>query len=301
MSLGEMGQVTISMRGKRSLAVVGLSTVWRFAQRKPLGAFGISLVLIATALSLAAPIVAPYDPWETRFDHGLEAPNRDFWFGTDVLGRDVLSRVLYGGKISIYVGLVTMLLSGLGGVALGVTSGYIGGQFDLIVQRVVDSIIAFPSLILALALIAALDPGVTNIILAIAIVQTPRMTRVIRSSVLSIRETPYVDAARTIGATHVRIMLRHVTPNTFAPLMIVATSSIGSIIITEASLSFLGIGVPFTTISWGGMLGGDTRQFVSSAVWMALAPGFALSAVVFGLNMFGDALRDVLDPKLRGR
>ncbi len=301
MSLGEMGQVTISMRGKRSLAVVGLSTIWRFAQRKPLGAFGISLVLIATALSLAAPIVAPYDPWETRFAHGLEAPNRDFWFGTDVLGRDVLSRVLYGGKVSIYVGLVTMLLSGLGGVALGVTSGYIGGQFDLIVQRVVDSIIAFPSLILALALIAALDPGVTNIILAIAIVQTPRMTRVIRSSVLSIRETPYVDAARTIGSTHVRIMLRHVTPNTFAPLMIVATSSIGSIIITEASLSFLGIGVPFTTISWGGMLGGDTRQFVSSAVWMALAPGFALSAVVFGLNMFGDALRDVLDPKLRGR
>ncbi len=301
MSLGEMGQVTISIRGKRSLAVVGLSTVWRFAQRKPLGAFGISIVLIATALSVAAPLVAPYDPWETRFDHGLEAPNGEFWFGTDVLGRDVLSRVLYGGKVSIYVGLVTMLLSGLGGVALGVTSGYIGGQFDLIVQRVVDSIIAFPSLILALALIAALDPGVTNIILAIAIVQTPRMTRVIRSSVLSIRETPYVDAARTIGATHVRIMLRHVTPNTFAPLMVVATSSIGSIIITEASLSFLGIGVPFTTISWGGMLGGDTRQFVSSAVWMALAPGFALSAVVFGLNMFGDALRDVLDPKLRGR
>lgn len=301
MSLGEMGQATISIRGKRSLAVVGLSTVWRFAQRKPLGAFGISIVLIATALSVAAPLVAPYDPWETRFDHGLEAPNGEFWFGTDVLGRDVLSRVLYGGKVSIYVGLVTMLLSGLGGVALGVTSGYIGGQFDLIVQRVVDSIIAFPSLILALALIAALDPGVTNIILAIAIVQTPRMTRVIRSSVLSIRETPYVDAARTIGATHVRIMLRHVTPNTFAPLMVVATSSIGSIIITEASLSFLGIGVPFTTISWGGMLGGDTRQFVSSAVWMALAPGFALSAVVFGLNMFGDALRDVLDPKLRGR
>ena len=301
MSLGEMGQVTISIRGKRSLAVVGLSTVWRFAQRKPLGAFGISIVLIATALSVAAPLVAPYDPWETRFEHGLEAPNGEFWFGTDVLGRDVLSRVLYGGKVSIYVGLVTMLLSGLGGVALGVTSGYIGGQFDLIVQRVVDSIIAFPSLILALALIAALDPGVTNIILAIAIVQTPRMTRVIRSSVLSIRETPYVDAAKTIGASHVRIMLRHVTPNTFAPLMIVATSSIGSIIITEASLSFLGIGVPFTTISWGGMLGGDTRQFVSSAVWMALAPGFALSAVVFGLNMFGDALRDVLDPKLRGR
>ena len=151
MSLGEMGQVTISIRGKRSLAVVGLSTVWRFAQRKPLGAFGISIVLIATALSVAAPLVAPYDPWETRFDHGLEAPNGEFWFGTDVLGRDVLSRVLYGGKVSIYVGLVTMLLSGLGGVALGVTSGYIGGQFDLIVQRVVDSIIAFPSLILALA------------------------------------------------------------------------------------------------------------------------------------------------------
>ena len=301
MSLGEGGQVAISMRGTRSLAVVGLSTVWRFAQRKPLGAMGIGIVLIATALSVAAPIVAPYDPWETRFDHGLEAPNGEFWFGTDTLGRDVLSRVIYGGKVSIYVGLVTMLLSGLGGLALGVTSGYIGGQFDLIVQRIVDSIIAFPSLILALALIAAMDPGVTNIILAIAIVQIPRMTRVIRSTVLSIRETPYVEAARSIGATHVRIMIRHVTPNTFAPLMIVATSSIGSIIITEASLSFLGIGVPFTTISWGGMLGGDTRQFVSSAVWMALAPGFALSAVVFGLNMFGDALRDVLDPKLRGR
>ena len=301
MSPGEGGQVAIPIRTKRPLVVLGLGIVWRFTKKKPLGAVGIGIVLIATILSIAAPVVAPYDPWETRFDHSLEAPNGEFWFGTDTLGRDVLSRVLYGGKVSIYVGLVTMLLSGLGGLTLGVTSGYIGGQFDLLVQRIVDSIIAFPSLILALALIAAMDPGVTNIILAIAIVQTPRMTRVIRSTVLSIRETPYVDAARTIGATHARIMIRHVTPNTFAPLMIVATSSIGSIIITEASLSFLGIGVPFTTISWGGMLGGDTRQFVSSAVWMALAPGFALSAVVFGLNMFGDALRDVLDPKLRGR
>ena len=272
----------------------------RFARRKPLGAVGIGLVVVATGLSLAAPIIAPYDPWETRYGHNLEAPSSEFWFGTDTLGRDVFSRVLYGGKVSLYVGFVTMVLAASVGLVMGVSSGYFGGRYDLVVQRIVDSIIAFPSLILALALVAAMKPGITNIILAIAIVQMPRMTRVIRSSVLSIKEAPYIDAARTIGASHFRIMLRHVATNTFAPLMIVTTSSVGSIIITESSLSFLGVGVPFSTISWGGMLGGDTREFASSCVWLALAPGLALSLVVFGINMFGDALRDVLDPRLRG-
>ena len=246
---------------------------------------------MASVLTLTATWVVPKDPFVLRFEHIMEAPNAQFWFGTDALGRDVFARVIYGARVSLYIGLVCMLLSATVGLFLGVASAYFGGKFDLIVQRFVDGIVAIPGLILALALVAALDQSMNNIIIAIAIVQTPRLTRVVRSAALSIKETPYVESARAIGATGWRIMLRHIIPNTFAPLVIIA----------PASLSFLGVGVPIRTISWGGMLSGDTREFFAGAPWMGIAPGVALTLVVFGINMFGDAIRDVLDPKLRGR
>ena len=273
----------------------------RFIRRKPMGAAGLGIVLLITFVAITAPLVAPHDPYELRYYHIMESPSPDFWFGTDVFGRDVFSRALYGGRVSLYVALVCMLLAAGTGMTLGISSAYIGGKYDLFIQRVVDATSAIPALILALALVSVLPSSVNNVIIAIAIVQTPRITRVIRSAAMSIKATPYIDAATAIGASNFRIMLRHVAPNTFAPLIIIATAAAGSIILTESTLSFLGVGVPLRTISWGGMLSGETREYVSGAPWMALGPGFALSLAVFGINMFGDALRDVLDPKLRGR
>lgn len=288
-------------RRKRGAIARNAVALGRFVRSKPMGALGLSIITAAVVLAVLAPLIAPYDPWEYRRYNYLEAPSSTFWFGTDSLGRDVFSRTLYGARVSLYVGLVTMLIAAAGGLMLGVTSAYLGGKFDLIVQRIVDTIIATPTLILALALVAALGQSVNNVILAIAIVQMPRITRVIRSAALSIKETPYVDAARAIGSTGIRVMLRHVAPNTFGPLLIVATSAVGAIIITESTLSFLGLGVDPKTITWGALLSGDTRLYFSGAPWLALGPGFSLTFVVFGVNMFGDALRDVLDPKLRGR
>ena len=273
----------------------------RFVRTKPMGAVGLGIVGFSIVVSLVGPFFTPYDPWEIHRGHGLEAPSSAFWFGTDSLGRDVFSRTVYGAQVSIYVGIVTMLVAAASGLTFGVSSAYMGGKFDLITQRIVDGIIGIPTLILALALVAALGQSLNNIILAIAIVQIPRMTRVIRSTALSIKETPYIDSARAIGSADLRIMVRHVVPNTFGPLLIIATSAIGAIIITESTLSFLGLGVDPETITWGALLSGDTRIQFAGAPWLALGPGFALTFVVFGVNMLGDALRDVLDPKLRGR
>ncbi len=291
----------VLVRPERHVLVQATVTLGRFARRKPLGAAGIAIIVLAVAAALLGPSLAPYDPWEMHRLDRFQSPSMSYLLGTDNLGRDIFSRTLYGTRVSLYVGLITMIISAAGGLALGVGTAYIGGKFDLIIQRFVDTVIATPTLILALALIAALGPSINNVILAIAIVQTPRITRVIRSAALSIKQTPYIDSARAMGGTNLRIMLRHVAPNTFGPLLIVATSAIGSIIITESTLSFLGLGVDAETITWGVLLSGDTRQYISGAPWMALGPGFAITLVVFGVNMLGDALRDVLDPKLRGR
>lgn len=278
-----------------------LSKAGLFARKKPLAAAGFGIVLLTIVLTIAAPIVTIHEPNEIRPDLIMISPNSTFWFGTDIFGRDVFSRTIHGAKISLYVGIVTMVLAAGSGLVIGVTSGYFGGKIDLTVQRFIDAISAIPSLVLALALVTIMPPSINSIVLALTIVQLPRMTRVIRSSVLSIKEMPYIDAATAIGGGHLRIMFRHIAPNTYAPLIIVATSAIGAVIITEATLSFLGIGMPVGTIGWGSMLGGDTKNFFAGAPWMAMAPGFAISLVVFGLNMFGDGLRDVMDPKLRGR
>lgn len=271
-----------------------------FLRTKPLGATGVVIVLVASLVALTAPLAVPHDPWGINSRTILQSPNTTYWFGTDMLGRDILSRTMYGARISMLVGLVSMLAASFIGTAVGITSAHFGGWYDLVVQRFIDGLTAFPSLLLAIALMAAFGQSLTNVMLALAIVFCPRITRVVRSAALGIKQTPYIDAARAIGATDLRIMVRHVLPNTFAPLIVIATASVGSMIIIEASLSFLGVGTPGGVISWGTLLSGDVQTFFATAPWIGLFPGFALTLVVFGINVFGDSLRDVLDPRLRG-
>ncbi len=275
----------------------------RLVRNKPLGAIGLFLLLLTLVVAIGANVLAPYDPFKLDVQRVLLSPSSEFWFGTDHLGRDILSRTMFGARASIFVGISTMLLAASIGSIVGVSSAYFGGMYDRIVQRLIDAFTALPSLLLALALMAAFGFGssLTNVILALAIVLTPRVTKVIRSASLSIKEIPCVESARSMGASNMRIMLRHMLPNTFAPLIVVATSLVGGAIIIEASLSFLGVGTPQHIISWGGMLSSYMSWGFDEAPWISLFPGFALTLVVFAVNVFGDALRDVLDPKLRGR
>ncbi len=272
----------------------------RFTTTKRLGAFGLFIVLATAVMAIGAPLFATTDPWDVNRRAILLAPDASHWFGTDRLGRDLFSRVVYGSRISIYVGVVSMLSAGAIGSLIGVTSAYFGGYFDLIVQRFIDATAAFPTLLLALALMAAFGSSLNNILLSLTIVFTPRVARVVRSVSLSIKEMPYVESARAIGASDFRIMFRHLLPNTFASLIVVATSLIGSAVLIEASLSFLGVGLPADVISWGAMLAGDVLIDFASAPWVGIFPAMALTIAVFGVNVFGDALRDVLDPRLRG-
>lgn len=293
-------EISTRRRDDRSALARFWRVTLRFIRSKPLGAAGLAIILLAALIALAAPLIAPFDPTEVNGKEILASPNATFWFGTDFLGRDILSRIIWGTRVSLYVGVVGMVMAITFGALVGVLSGYAGGWFDLIVQRFVDALIAFPSLLLAIAIMAALGQSLNNVILAIVIVFIPRVARVIRSEVLSVKERVYIDAARAIGASIPRITLRHILPNTFAPLIIIGTSLTGNMIIIEASLSFLSVGAPSSVISWGSMLGGDTQTYFATAPWIAIFPGVALIIVVFGMNILGDALRDVLDPRLRG-
>ena len=279
---------------------VYLRAFGRFMRTKPLGAIGVILIVLFVLLAVAAPSVSPRDPAATNAFNILASPTSDHLFGTDMLGRDMLSRTIWGSRVSIFVGLVSMIGASIVGAILGVTSAYFVGKFDLIVQRFIDALTAFPSLLLAMALVAAFGSSFLNVIAALVIVFTPSITRVVRSVALSIKEMPYVESSRAIGANDVRIMFRHILPNTFASLIIVASGLIGSAIVIEASLSFLGVGTT-NLISWGGLLSGEVMRFFTAAPWIVLFPGIALTLLVFGVNVLGDALRDVLDPRLRGR
>lgn len=276
-------------------------TVTNFLRTKPLGTIGLFLVLFFTVLAVFSELVAPYDPRALDSSAILEGSSAKHWFGTDFAGRDVLSRVIFGARISIFVGMVSMVAAAVGGAAIGISSGYFGGKYDLFVQRFVDALIAFPSLVLALSLVAIFSASLTNVIIAITIVFVPRVTRIIRSVTLSIKEMPYVDAARAIGSNDTRIMVRHILPNTIGSLIVVATGLVGSAILIEASLSFLGVGMPIGIITWGAQLSGQVLQYFTVAPHIAIYPGVALTLAVFGINVFGDALRDALDPRLRGR
>ena len=276
-----------------------LEVVVDFCRRRPLGALGAAVVVLNIVVGIAAPLVAPYDPVATDYGAMLAAPSRAHWLGTDAFGRDVLSRIIYGSRTAMLVGFSCALLGATVGSVIGVASAYFGGRVDLAIQRVMDVFLAFPLIILALAVVAILGTGLTNVIVAITIPMIPRAALVARSSALAIREMPYVDAARAAGYRHARIIGRHMLPNVMAPYLIMLTAYLGQAILLEASLSFLGLGVAEPTPAWGLMLRGAAVQFAESAPWMAIFPGLAISLAVFAFNLFGDSLRDALDPRLR--
>jgi peptide/nickel transport system permease protein len=247
-----------------------------------------------------APLLAHYDPTALAGGEVLRAPGLQHLLGTDHLGRDIFSRVVYGARLSVYVAMVSVGMGSLLGGILGLVSGYRGGLADTIIQRLVDALMALPTLVLALAIITALGAGLHNVVLAIGVAQVPWASRVVRATALAARESQHVEAARATGCSDFRIMTVHILPQCLAPFLVVATAALGAAIIAEASLSFLGLGVPPPAPSWGGMLSGPARDYARVAPWVALAPGVAISLAVYGFNLLGDALRDALDPRLRG-
>ena len=269
------------------------------ARRYPLGAVGAILVLLFVLTALFANVIAPHDPLSTNSRASLARPDSIDWLGADFMGRDMFSRIVYGARISLAVAVGATLLGGILGVLIGLLSGFIGGWIDLATQRLMDIMQSLPLLVMALVMAASLGPSLENTIIAIAIPLVPSVARVVRSSTLSLREQPFVEAARAIGMGEMRIALRHVLPNTLAPLIVLGTAQLGSAILTEASLSFLGLGIPEPYPSWGRMLSESAAEYVRTAPWLVIFPGVAISLTVFGTNLLGDALRDILDPRQR--
>ena len=286
-----------SIRASASRRSGPIRTLFR---RKPLGAGGGVVLVMMLGLALFADRVAPYGYDDADVFVRLRSASASHWLGTDNLGRDLLSRLIYGARVSMAVGFGGVGLGLLGAGLVGLVSGYFGGRLDLGVQRVVDAFMCFPLLLVALTIMALLGPGLLNVILALGLVLAVRDSRVIRGAVLVTKEHLFVEAARALGARHQRIVLRHVLPNVFAPIIVLATVNLGAVILIEAALSFLGFGVPPPRPSWGGMLSSAGLVHMLRAPWLALWPGLALSLAVFAANMLGDALRDVLDPRLRG-
>jgi peptide/nickel transport system permease protein len=277
---------------------------WRratfLAKRYVLGTVGLTIMLLFVWTALSADFICRFDPLTVDSAHRLARPSLLHWMGTDSFGRDVWSRIVHGSRISLAVGIGSTALGSSIGVMIGLASGYLSGWVDLVFQRVTDILQALPLLVLALVMTAALGPSLPNLILAIAIPLIPTVARVIRANTLALRELPFVEAAKSIGMSETRIALRHVLPNTIAPLIVLATAQLGSTILTEASLSFLGLGIPEPYPSWGRMLSESAAEYVRVAPWLVIFPGIAISLAVFGTNLFGDALRDILDPRQRG-
>jgi peptide/nickel transport system permease protein len=270
-----------------------------FIRRYPLGAAGALIMAIFLFAAAFAPWLTVYDPLSTNAAASLARPGAAHWLGCDFMGRDVWARIMYGARISLMVSIGSMLLGSGIGVTVGLLSGYLLGWFDLITQRILEMMQALPLLVMAIIMAAALGPSLPNTIVAIAIPLVPYVARVIRSSTLTLREQPFVEAAKAIGMPEMRIAIRHVLPNTLSPLIVLATAQLGSAILVEATLSFLGLGVPEPHPSWGRMLSESAAEYVRTAPWLVVFPGLAISFVVFGTNLLGDALRDLLDPRQR--
>src|SRR5262245_16455832 len=268
-------------------------------RRYPLGAIGALIMVLFVATAFFADAITTYDPFTTNARASLAPPGDRHLLGADFMGRDVFSRIVYGARISLMVSVGATALGCLIGVAIGLMSGFFGGWFDLLVQRLMDIMQSLPLLVMALVMAASLGPSLPNTIIAIAIPLVPSVARVIRSNTLSLREMPFVEAARAIGMSETRIAILHVLPNTLAPLIVLATAQLGSAILVESALAFLGLGVPEPHPSWGRMLSESAAEYVRTAPWLVIFPGIAISAVVFGTNLFGDALRDLLDPRQR--
>ena len=276
------------------------TVILRFCRKKPLGAAGGALMLLMVVAAMLAEPLATHDPIATDAANTLAPPGASHWLGSDHLGRDVYSRIIFGSRVSLIVGVLSTLLGSVLGGFIGLLSAYFGGKTDLITQRVLDILQGLPLLVLALVMSAALGPAVHNVIIAISIPIIPRAARVIRASVLTIREMQYVEAARALGVRHLRTAFRHILPNTIGPFIVLSTAQLGSAILVEATLSFLGLGVPEPYPSWGRMLSVSAAEYAQKAPWLVIFPGVAISLAVFASNLLGDALRDTLDPRLRG-
>jgi peptide/nickel transport system permease protein len=276
-----------------------LDGVRQFVRQRPLGALGAAVIVLMAAVAVFAPFLVTHNPLANDYGAMLSPPGAQHWLGTDAHGRDVYSRLIYGSRTALLVGFGAAVIGATLGAILGVGSAYFGGWLDLILQRVMDVFLSLPIIILALAVVVILGTGALNVILAITIPMIPRCALVVRSSSLAIREMPYVDAARAAGFSHARIIFRHMLPNVMAPYLIMLTAFVGQAVLLEASLSFLGLGVQEPTAAWGLMLRGAAVEFAEAAPWMGIFPGLAISLAVFAFNLFGDSLRDALDPRLR--
>ncbi|HEY1361478.1 MAG TPA: ABC transporter permease, partial [Xanthobacteraceae bacterium] len=272
----------------------------RFVRKKPLGAFGAVVALLLIVVAVFAPFIATHDPNATNAALVYAPPGSQYWLGGDQVGRDVFSRLVYGARVSLYAGLLSAFIGASIGMMVGVTSVHFGGKTDLIIQRIIDTLMAFPALILAIAIMAALGASLNNVVIALSIAFIPSTARVLRSQALAVKEMGYVLSAKAIGAGHARIIFRYMIPNCLALYIVLVTLFLGTAIVAEATLSFLGIGVPPDVPSWGGMLNGAAQTYVNVAPWLGVFPGLAIAIVVLAWNLLGDALRDVLDPRLRG-
>jgi peptide/nickel transport system permease protein len=276
----------------------------QFILHQPLGAGGLAFIVLMALAAIFAPWVTPYDPLAVDYGGMLAAPSWQHWMGTDSFGRDVMTRVIYGARTALAVGFLASFVGSTAGAVIGVISAYFGGKIDMIIQGVMDILLSFPIIVLALTVVAMLGQNMVfgvdvNLIIAISIPMVPRVGRVVRASALAIRELPYIDAARAAGFTNTRIIFRHMVPNVVAPYLIMLTAYVAQAILSEASLSFLGLGVTEPTASWGLMLSGAAADFYQQAPWMIIFPGLAISLAVFAFNLFGDSLRDWLDPKIK--
>ena len=296
------GQIPLTTRqGKHWAGTYAWPAIRKFIVTKPLGAIGGVIILLMVITAIFADTIAPYDPYEISQRLQFNSPSLEHWFGTDEFGRDLFTRIVYGARVALFIGLTAAFVGATGGAILGVTSAYLGGKVDLFLQRLIDVMLAFPLLILALAIVTVLGRSIPNVVLAIAIPIIPRTARIVRSNALSIKEHIYVEAARAVGCSHMWVILRHIIPNVMAPYLILLTAQFGNAILVEASLSFLGLGTAEPTPSWGLMLSGSALAYAERAPWVAVFPGIAISLAVFGFNLFGDSLRDALDPRLRHR
>ena len=266
---------------------------------KPVGALGVFFVLLQLSAALLGPTIAPYDPYEQYYDRIMSAPSREHFFGTDNFGRDLFSRVLWGARISLKVGIAAVAIGTIFGGLLGMLSGYFGGKLDAVLQRTMDGWMAFPGIILALTIVAVLGPGETNVMVAIGLSQIPPANRVVRGAVLAEKNNVYIEAAKALSSPELRTIFRHILPNVTAPIIVIATLALGQAILAEAALSFLGVGVQPPNPAWGSMLSGHSRTYMLVAPWMAIFPGLAIFLTVLGWNLLGDALRDAWDPRFR--
>jgi len=299
---GDLGILVEPRRdtGGSALYLAPLRAIASFARAKPLAAIGALIIVLMVVAAVAAPAIARQDPARINTRAAFLPPSTAHWFGTDNYGRDMFSRIIYGSRVALEVGLLGTLLGVGGGSLIGLLCGYFGGRLDLVLMRVIDAVQAFPGLILAMAIVGVVGPSLTMAFIAIAITLIARPARVVRGSVLSAKATPWVESARLLGASDARIMFRHILPNVLAPIIVLASLTLGIAILVEASLSFLGLGVQPPTPAWGSMLSGAGANYFSTYPLLAIFPGVAISLAVFAFNLFGDGLRDVLDPRLRG-